>query len=56
MIKELHGAMAELATQDGILSVTSLNQLVHNPKFTVDETHISSLFGNIFPLLQAMNR
>lgn len=56
MIKALHGAMTELAKKEGILSVTSLNQLVHNPKFTVDETHISTVFGNIFPLLEEMNR
>jgi hypothetical protein len=56
MTKALHGAMAELGKKDGFLSVTSLNQLVHNPKFTVDETHISTLFGNIFPLLEEMNR
>lgn len=56
MKKELHGAIAELAKPEGFLSVTSMNQLVHNPKFIVDETHISNLFANVFPLLQAMNR
>lgn len=55
-VKELHGAIAELAKPSGFLSVTSMNQLVHNPRFSVDETHISTLFGNIFPLLEAMNR
>lgn len=53
--KVYHGPMAELAKPSGFLSVTSLNQLIHNPKFTVDDTHISTLFGNIFPLLEAMN-
>jgi hypothetical protein len=47
--------MAELATPDGILSVTSMNQLVHSPSFSVSEGHISTVFGNIFPLLEAMN-
>jgi hypothetical protein len=56
MKKALHGAMTELAKSEGILSVTSMNQLIHNPKFSVKETHISTLFGNIFPLLEAMNR
>lgn len=56
MTRALHGAMTELGKKEGILSVVSLNQLVHNPKFTVDETHISTLFGNIFPLLEEMNR
>lgn len=55
MGKLLHGAMAELGAANGFLSVTSMNQLVHNPKFTVTERHICTLFGNIFPLLQAMN-
>ncbi len=56
MVKMLHGAMTELGKKEGILSVTSMNQLIHNPKISVNETHVSSLFGNIFPLLEAMNR
>lgn len=55
MLRKLHGASAELAKSEGLLSVTSMNQLVHNPSFTVVASDISSLFGNIFPLLQAMN-
>jgi hypothetical protein len=54
-VKALHGATAELAKHDGFLSVTSMNQLVHNPSFSVKETHISTLFGNVFPLLEAMS-
>lgn len=54
--KALHGATAEIAKPEGFLSVTSMNQLVHNKKFSVDETHISTLFHNVFPLLEAMNR
>ncbi len=53
--KELHGAMSELAKSDGMLSVTSMNQLVHNKSFSVKDTHISALFSNVFPLLEAMN-
>ncbi|MEY4817134.1 MAG: hypothetical protein RLZZ162_4207 [Verrucomicrobiota bacterium] len=56
VLKELHGAIAELGKPSGFLSVTSMNQLVHNPKFSIDETHISTLFNNVFPLLEAMNR
>jgi hypothetical protein len=56
MVKQLHGAMAELRKPNGFLSVTSMNQLIHNPRFSVHETHISTLFGNVFPLLEAMNR
>jgi hypothetical protein len=56
MVRALHGAIAELAKSEGFLSVTSMNQLIHNPRFSVDETHIGTLFGNIFPLLEEMNR
>ena len=56
MTKTLHGAMTELAKSEGLLSVTSMNQLVHNPKFSVDASHICNLFANVFPLLEAMNR
>lgn len=53
---DLHGAMAELGRPEGLLSVTSMNQLVHNPRFSVNAGDICRLFGNIFPLLEAMNR
>lgn len=55
MGKVLHGAQTELARKDGILSVTSMNQLVHSPTFSVQPPDISTLFGNIYPLLEAMN-
>jgi hypothetical protein len=55
MVKELHGAMAELGKTNGLLSVTSMNQLVHNPRFSISPSDISILFGNIFPLLEQMN-
>jgi hypothetical protein len=55
MVKMLHGALVEMAEPAGFLSVTSMNQLVHNKTFSVNERHISTLFGNIFPLLLAMN-
>ncbi|WP_395005150.1 hypothetical protein, partial [Undibacterium sp.] len=54
-VKVLHGAMTELKKKDGILSVTSMNQLVHNPLFSVIPKDIAILFGNIYPLLEAMN-
>jgi hypothetical protein len=56
MQRGLHGAITELGNSSSILSVTSMNQLVHNPKFSINESHISALFGNIFPLLEEMNR
>ncbi len=56
MQRVLHGAITELGNAASILSVTSMNQLVHNPKFSINELHISALFGNIFPLLEEMNR
>jgi len=56
MVRILHGALTELAKKEGILSITSMNQLVHNPSFSVVPSDICILFGNIFPLLEAMNR
>jgi hypothetical protein len=55
MVKALHGAMTELGKSEGILSVTSMNQLVHHPRFSVAPADIAILFGNVFPLLEAMN-
>lgn len=54
-VKLLHGPMTEMAKRDGILSVTSLNQLVHNSSFSISPPDISLLFWNVFPLLQEMN-
>lgn len=53
--RKLHGALTEIAKPEGILSVTSMNQLVHNPKFAHQPSDIAILFGNVFPLLDAMN-
>ncbi len=55
MVKQLHGAMTELGKHEGILSVTSFNQLVHNTSFSTNASDICSMFGNVFPLLEAMN-
>ena len=55
MVKKLHGAMTELSKKTGLLSVTSMNQLVHNPRFSVDQVHICTVFHNVFPLLEEMN-
>lgn len=55
MMNEIHGALTNLQNKDGLLSVTSLNQLIHNKTFSISPSDISILFGNIFPLLAAMN-
>lgn len=55
-MKLLHGAITELGKPDGILSVTSMNQLVHNPHFSIQPNDICILFGNIFPLLEELNK
>ncbi len=55
MVKALHGAMADLGNSAGLLSVTSMNQLIHHPKFVVDGRSVTIVFANIFPLLEAMN-
>lgn len=54
-VKVLHGPVTELAKKDGLLSVTSMNQLVHHPSFSVSPPDICILFGNVFPLLEEMN-
>lgn len=55
MVKILHGAMLNITTPDRILSVTSMNHLVHNPSFSIIPADICTLFAVIFPLLEAMN-
>ena len=55
MVKELHGAMTELGQPDRLLSVTSMNQLIHNPRFSVQVGDVCIAVGNVFPLLEAMN-
>ncbi len=54
-LKLLHGALAELGKPEGMLSVTSMNQLVHNQKFSVLPGDVAVLFANVFPLLETMN-
>lgn len=54
--KQLHGAITELAKKEGLLSVTSMNQLIHNPSFSISPSDISLLFGNVYTLLEEMNR
>lgn len=53
--RRLHGASQELASRTGILSVTSLNALIHHQSFSVAPISIAVMFGNVFPLLEEMN-
>jgi hypothetical protein len=55
MTKQLHGAITELAGSNGVLSVTSLNQLIHHPTFSVAPNSICTVFFNVLPLLEEMN-
>lgn len=55
MLKILHGANTELSKPTGLLSVTSMNQLIHNPSFSIAPHDIFTLFNNVYPLLEAMN-
>ncbi|MFY0630980.1 MAG: hypothetical protein JXR05_11400 [Flavobacteriaceae bacterium] len=55
MVKTLHGALTEITNPNRILSVTSMNQLVHSENFSVQQSDICTLFSNIYPLLEAMN-
>lgn len=53
--KSLHGSQTQLAQPSNLLSVTSMNALVHNPNFNVSPKDICTLFHQVFPLLEAMN-
>ena len=55
MVKTLYGAHVEISKPSGILSITSMNQLVHNPTFSITPSDICTMFNNIYPLLEAMN-
>lgn len=55
MTKILHGAMTELSQPDRLLSVTSMNQLVHNDSFSVAPADVCRLFHKVCPLLEALN-
>ncbi|MPS73293.1 MAG: hypothetical protein E2590_09115 [Chryseobacterium sp.] len=55
VVKNLHGAWTEISKSNGILSVTSLNRLVHDPNFAVTPADVCVLFGNVYPLLEYMN-
>jgi hypothetical protein len=56
MQKKLHGAIEELAIPNGILSITSMNQLVHNLRYVSDPAQIPVAFARVFPLLEEMNQ
>ncbi|WP_256081094.1 hypothetical protein [Massilia sp. YIM B04103] len=56
MVRLLHGPGTEIMRHEGILSITSMNQLVHSPTFTIQVGDIPTLFANIFPLLDHMNK
>jgi len=56
VLKALHGASAELLKEEGLLSFTSMNQLVHNRRFSIAPPDICILFSNVFPLLEAINK
>lgn len=55
MTKPLYGSMKELGNTKSILSVDSLNQLIHSDYLSVHPSNICSVFNNVFPLLKAMN-
>lgn len=55
-IRALQGAITELANPESMLSVTSMNQLVHNTRYLITGTSVCILFANVFPLLEEMNK
>lgn len=55
LVRKYHGAMAELSNSSDVLSITSMNSLVHHTSFTISTDNACIAFGNIYPLLEAMN-
>jgi hypothetical protein len=53
--RKFHGPITELRTPSGVLSITSMNQLIHGKSFSLSARQICTMFHNIFPLLEAMN-
>jgi hypothetical protein len=56
LVKKLHGALQDLANPHGFLSITSLNQLVHNPRFSARPGDICVVFHNVFPFLEEITK
>ncbi len=56
LVKRLHGGLQELANPHGFLSITSLNQLVHNPMFSAKSGDICVVFHNVFPFLEEITK
>lgn len=55
MAKILHGAKNEIQNEERLLSVTTMNNLVHNPNFSIAPRDVCVVFHRILPLLIAMN-
>ena len=53
--RDLHGALTELATNENLISITSMNQLTHNPVFLILPDQIAVRFNNVYPLLEKLN-
>lgn len=56
MARALHGAITELANPESVLSVTSMNQLVHNSSYVINGANVCGVFANVFPLLEEMSK
>lgn len=54
-VRDLHGAITELVNPERFLSVTSMNQLIHNPSYSLSSETVCRIFVNIYPMLEAMN-
>jgi hypothetical protein len=55
LVRKFHGAMTELGNPTSVLSITSMNSLVHHLSFSVSSDNACVAFGNIYPLMEAMN-
>lgn len=54
--RRLYGAIQELNNPTGILSVVSMNQLIHNSQVIAKPSSIAVVFHHVFPLLEEMNK
>lgn len=54
--RELMPAIKELTREDGLLSVTAMNQLIHSKVFHTKTEDVCLTFHQIFPLLDHMTR
>jgi len=53
--RQWHGVMETLANPTSVLSITSMNVLIHNPLFSARAEVFSTQFHNLRPLIEELN-